>query len=180
MPIRFRRTIKVAPGVKLNLSKGGVSTTVGSKGFHFNIGKRGIRRTVSIPGTGISDTDYIEKKETASEKKHEAATERHREEAKENRASSGESHSNARHLRQSEAAANGSSGLQDGLRDPWSDRVLLRGSGSAGPDAGRFRHELLAVPDPRRSKHGSLSRLGMGSLRRSPGGMPPGDCILLD
>ncbi len=112
MPLRFRRTIKVAPGVKLNLSKGGVSTTVGSKGFHFNIGKRGIRRTVSIPGTGISETDYIEKKETASEKKHEAATERHREEAKENRASSGESHSNARHLRQSEAAANGSSGLK--------------------------------------------------------------------
>ena len=61
MPIRFRRTLKVAPGVKLNFSKSGVSTTVGPKGFHFTFGKRGVRRTVSIPGTGISEVDYIKK-----------------------------------------------------------------------------------------------------------------------
>jgi hypothetical protein len=108
MPLRFRRTIKVAPGVKLNLSKGGVSTTVGSKGFHFNIGKRGVRRTVSIPGTGISETDYLEKKETASEKKREAASERRREDVKEH----SESHSHARHVPRQEAASNGSSGLK--------------------------------------------------------------------
>ncbi|MGZ6315729.1 MAG: DUF4236 domain-containing protein [Anaerolineales bacterium] len=108
MPLRFRRTIKVAPGVKLNLSKGGVSTTVGSKGFHFNIGKHGVRRTVSIPGTGISETDYIEKKETASEKKREAASERRREDLKEH----SESHANGRHVRRQEAASKGSSGLK--------------------------------------------------------------------
>ena len=71
MPIRFRRTLKIAPGVKLNFSKSGVSTTVGPKGFHFTFGKRGVRRSVSIPGTGVSEVDYIDKKhkDAAEEKK---------------------------------------------------------------------------------------------------------------
>jgi len=119
MPIRFRRTIKVAPGVKLNLSKSGVSTTVGSKGFHFNIGKRGVRRTVSIPGTGISETDYIEKKDTESEKKKEATQEKRREEKLDGQhngnghsVSEGKSHSKATHARQREDTAAGSSGLR--------------------------------------------------------------------
>src|SRR5512132_1589948 len=77
MPLRFRRTIKVAPGVKLNLSKSGVSTTVGTKGVHFNFGKRGVKRTVSIPGTGISEVDYIDKKnESDDDDKKEAAAEK--------------------------------------------------------------------------------------------------------
>ncbi len=67
MPLRFRRTIKIAPGVKLNLSKGGVSTTVGTKNLKFNFGKRGVKRTVSIPGTGIQEVDYIQKNKTESE-----------------------------------------------------------------------------------------------------------------
>ncbi|MFP7851565.1 DUF4236 domain-containing protein [Pseudomonas aeruginosa] len=33
MAIRFRKSIKVAPGVRLNISKSGVSTSVGGKGF---------------------------------------------------------------------------------------------------------------------------------------------------
>ena len=81
MPLRFRRTIKIAPGVKLNLSKGGVSTTVGTKNLHFNFGKRGVKRTVSIPGTGLSEVDYIKKNETEDEKEKEEK----REEAKERR-----------------------------------------------------------------------------------------------
>ncbi len=76
MPIRFRRTLKIAPGVKLNFSKSGVSTTVGPKGFHFTFGKRGVRRSVSIPGTGVSEVDYVDKKhqEAAEEKKEKAAS----------------------------------------------------------------------------------------------------------
>ncbi len=73
MPIRFRRTLKVAPGVRLNFSKSGVSTTVGPKGFHLTFSKRGIRRTVSIPGTGVSEVDYIKKNETEAEKEKKEA-----------------------------------------------------------------------------------------------------------
>src|SRR5512143_2719543 len=81
MPLRFRRTIKIAPGVKLNLSKSGVSTTVGTKNIHFNFGKRGVKRTVSIPGTGISEVDYIKKNDSEEEKeeKKEDAKERREE-----------------------------------------------------------------------------------------------------
>ena len=77
MPIRFHRTIKIAPGVKLNLSKSGVSTSVGPKGIHFTFNKHGIRRSIGIPGTGLSEVDYIKKNETAQEhEKRELAQER--------------------------------------------------------------------------------------------------------
>ncbi len=79
MPIRFRRTLKVAPGVKLNFSKSGISTTVGPKGFHFTFGKRGVRRTVSIPGTGVSEVDYVKKNETEAQKEGEERKEEKRE-----------------------------------------------------------------------------------------------------
>lgn len=54
MPFRFRRSFKIMPGWKINLSKSGISNTLGGKGFSVNFGKRGIRRTVGVPGTGIS------------------------------------------------------------------------------------------------------------------------------
>ena len=59
MPFRFRKSVKILPGVKVNLSKGGVSTSVGGKGFHVNVGKRGVRKTIGIPGTGISHTSNV-------------------------------------------------------------------------------------------------------------------------
>src|SRR5512147_3070511 len=61
MPIRIRKSINLFPGVKVNFSKGGTSITVGKKGFHLNFSKRGVRQTVGIPGTGISETNYIVK-----------------------------------------------------------------------------------------------------------------------
>ena len=57
MGFRFRRSFKVAPGFRLNLSKSGVSTSVGRRGLWFTIGPRGTRTTVGIPGTGLSYTD---------------------------------------------------------------------------------------------------------------------------
>jgi hypothetical protein len=59
MPIRFRRTIKILPGVKLNLSKGGMSVTVGPKGYHLNFGKKGVQQTIDLPGVGLSHTSYL-------------------------------------------------------------------------------------------------------------------------
>ena len=57
MPFRFRKRIRLLPGVWLNVGKSGVSTSVGGKGITVNLGKRGTRTTVSVPGTGLSYTN---------------------------------------------------------------------------------------------------------------------------
>jgi hypothetical protein len=55
--LRFRRTIKLLPGVRLNFSKSGVSTSVGVRGAHVTLGHGQVRETVGLPGTGISYTE---------------------------------------------------------------------------------------------------------------------------
>jgi len=54
MSIRFRRTLKLFPGVLLNISKSGVSASFGSAPLTFNVGSRGAFSTVSVPGSGLS------------------------------------------------------------------------------------------------------------------------------
>ncbi len=54
MGFRFRKTIKLLPGLKLNVSKGGISTSIGRRGATINIGKKGVRGTIGLPGTGLS------------------------------------------------------------------------------------------------------------------------------
>ena len=54
MGFRFSRRIRILPGVRLNLSKSGVSTSIGGHGAWLTFGKRGTRATVGIPGTGLS------------------------------------------------------------------------------------------------------------------------------
>jgi hypothetical protein len=80
MPVRFRRTFTLFPGVKVNVSKGGMSITVGRKGFHLNFSKQGVRQTTGLPGSGISHTSYLyktddddEEKDTKTEERSEAA-----------------------------------------------------------------------------------------------------------
>ena len=51
---RFRKTFSVLPGVKINLSKTGVSTSVGGKGATLNVGHGKKNVTLGIPGTGLS------------------------------------------------------------------------------------------------------------------------------
>ena len=53
MAWNFRKRIKIAPGIHLNLSKGGVSTSIGPKGAKISIGKNGTYLNTSIPGTGL-------------------------------------------------------------------------------------------------------------------------------
>jgi hypothetical protein len=57
MGFRFRRSIKIAPGVRINLSKSGVSTSIGTRGAHVTVGHGKVRETVGIPGTGLSYTE---------------------------------------------------------------------------------------------------------------------------
>lgn len=60
MAIRFRKSKKIAPGVKLNLSKKSAGISVGGKGLHYSVNSSG-RKSVSagIPGTGIYATKSI-------------------------------------------------------------------------------------------------------------------------
>lgn len=59
----FRKSIKIAPGIRLNVSKSGISTSIGGKGLTYNT--RG-RVTANIPGTGIRYTHNLNAKRTAS------------------------------------------------------------------------------------------------------------------
>jgi Protein of unknown function (DUF4236) len=54
MGFRFRKRIKLFPGLHLNISKRGYSISVGERGLTTNISRKGLRETVSAPGTGIS------------------------------------------------------------------------------------------------------------------------------
>jgi hypothetical protein len=55
MGFRFRRSIRVAPGVRININKKSTSVTVGGKGFHHTVNSKGRRTTtVGLPGTGLS------------------------------------------------------------------------------------------------------------------------------
>lgn len=60
MPIRFRKSITIFPGVRLNFSKTGTSLTVGKRGaFTLNFSKRGVRETTDLPGEGLYHTSYL-------------------------------------------------------------------------------------------------------------------------
>jgi tetratricopeptide (TPR) repeat protein len=71
MGVRFRRSIRVAKGVKLNLSKSGIGVSGGVKGARVGIGPRGAYRSLGIPGTGIFMFDYLgKKKKPSSQQNH--------------------------------------------------------------------------------------------------------------
>lgn len=59
MTLRFRKSIKIMPGVRLNASLSGLSATVGRRGASVNIGKRGVRGTVGVPGSGLSYSERL-------------------------------------------------------------------------------------------------------------------------
>lgn len=54
MGFKFRKSVKIAPGVKLNLNKKSAGITVGGKGAHYTVNSKGKRTTsVGVPGTGV-------------------------------------------------------------------------------------------------------------------------------
>ena len=55
MGFRFRKSVKIAPGVRLNLGKKSTSVTLGGKGARYTVSSTGRRtKSVSVPGTGLS------------------------------------------------------------------------------------------------------------------------------
>lgn len=51
---RFRQSFRLIPGVRLNLSKSGLSCSIGGTPLTLNVGPAGVYGTASLPGTGIS------------------------------------------------------------------------------------------------------------------------------
>ena len=59
MGFNLRKSIKIAPGVKLNIGKKGInSLSVGKNGAKVNIGKKGTKTTVGVPGSGLSYSKF--------------------------------------------------------------------------------------------------------------------------
>ncbi len=63
MGLRFRKRIKIAPGVNLNINKKSVSLSGGVKGVRHTVSSTGRRTTsVGIPGTGLYYTKTHKRK----------------------------------------------------------------------------------------------------------------------
>ncbi len=55
MSLRFMRRVSILPGVRLNFSRSGISTTIGVRGASLTLGgKRGPTANLGLPGTGLS------------------------------------------------------------------------------------------------------------------------------
>lgn len=53
--MRFRKRVKIAPGITLNVGKKSVGVRVGGRGYGISSNTRtGTRASVGLPGTGIS------------------------------------------------------------------------------------------------------------------------------
>ena len=54
MSFRFQRRIKILPGLRLNVSKTGISWTVGTRGASVTARDGKLTGNVGLPGTGLS------------------------------------------------------------------------------------------------------------------------------
>ena len=59
---RFRKRIKILPGIHINISKSGISTNIGVKGASVTFGSKGTYVNTGIPGTGLYRRDRISNK----------------------------------------------------------------------------------------------------------------------
>jgi len=59
MAPRFRKSIKLAPGIRMNFSGSGISYSFGGRGASVTVGKRGTYLNTGIPGTGFYSRQKI-------------------------------------------------------------------------------------------------------------------------
>ena len=74
MAFRFRRTMKIAPGVRLNLTKTGASVRVGARGAGVTTGTSGTAVSAGIPGSGLHASKKVKKKHEAETEQAEVAS----------------------------------------------------------------------------------------------------------
>lgn len=70
MGIRFRKYLTFGKLLRLNISKSGISTTIGVKGASVNIGKSGVYLNTGIPGTGIYSREKLSNNQKEKGKIH--------------------------------------------------------------------------------------------------------------
>jgi hypothetical protein len=59
MAIRFHRSLKLLPGVRLNIGRSGIGISAGVRGLRAGVDTRGKAYTsAGIPGTGLSVRNY--------------------------------------------------------------------------------------------------------------------------
>ena len=56
---RYRKRIKILPGIHINISKSGISTNVGVKGASVTFGPKGTYVNTGLPGTGLYRRDKV-------------------------------------------------------------------------------------------------------------------------
>lgn len=67
MGLRFRKSVKIAPCVRLNISKKSVGISAGVKGYRKSINSSGrVTTSIGVPGTGVS---YVKTENLKSKKK---------------------------------------------------------------------------------------------------------------
>lgn len=64
---RYRKRIKILPGIHINISKSGISTNVGVKGASVTFGPKGTYVNTGLPGSGLYRRDKV----SGSDKKYE-------------------------------------------------------------------------------------------------------------
>jgi hypothetical protein len=63
MGLRFRKSIKIAPGIRLNVGKKSIGVSVGGRHGGISVNSRtGARARASLPGTGLSYTTSLNSK----------------------------------------------------------------------------------------------------------------------
>lgn len=60
MAFKFRRTKKIAPGLRINLTHRGISARVGTKGIGYTVNANGRQHiSAGIPGSGIHVSEQV-------------------------------------------------------------------------------------------------------------------------
>jgi len=55
MNLRFQRSLKVVPGLRINISRSGAGVSVGTRGLHVGVDAKGREyASIGLPGTGLS------------------------------------------------------------------------------------------------------------------------------
>lgn len=83
MGFRYRKSFKIAPGVRVNVGKSSAGISFGGNGLRYSINsKTGARTTVSIPGTGMSYTTSSRSYKSSAYSRNNELKRRQREQAK--------------------------------------------------------------------------------------------------
>ncbi len=65
---RFRRSVKILPGVRLNVGKRGLGLSAGPRGAKVSVNTKGqMRRSAGVPGTGLSYTTQTQLRSSSDE-----------------------------------------------------------------------------------------------------------------